>query len=432
MKKRRVVITGIGMVSPAGNSIEECWENILSGKTMIHESDSFGCANFSTKLIAEVVGFDEKKHIKNKKLRRMLQRGEQFAIAAASEAVRDSGLEDYDAYEAGLYLGCTKEFGKYSLVEDAFNEALTDEGIIDSALFGEHAGDTIPPLIILESIPNACIDYISEEFQLKGPNTHFMTTGVSSTQAIGTAYNAIKNGDCNLSLAGGFDSLNDILSYATFNSVELMTSCKEKFRGPFDKFRSGFVVGEGSGILVLEEMEHAKKRNAIIYAEIVGYASNTEARSLVGLEESGKSLADCISFALENAEIQQGCIDYVNAYASGTQVGDLSETRAIKSVFKKREDLLVSSIKGTVGHLIGASGAVETIATILAIKNNIVPPTVCLNDLEEECDLNYVIGSSRKKEVNYAVKISRGMGGQNAVLVLKKWKDGAEYESCKN
>lgn len=423
MKNRRVVITGIGTVSPAGNSVEEFWKNILSGKTMIHKSDSFGNANFSTKLIAEVDGFDAKKHIKNKKLRRMLQRGELFAIAASSEAVSDSGLVNYDAYEAGLYLGCTKEFGKYSLIEEAFNEALTDEGVIDSALFGEHAGDTIPPLIILESIPNACINYISEEFKLKGPNTHFMTTGVSGTQAIGTAYNAIKNGDCNFSLAGGFDSLNDILSYATFNSVELMTSCKEKFRGPFDKFRNGFVVGEGSGILVLEELEHAQKRNASIYAEIVGYASNTEAKSLVGLDESGESLANCINLALKNAGIKQECVDYVNAYASGTQVGDLSETRAIKNVFKERETLLVSSIKGTIGHLIGASGGVETIATILAVKNNIVPPTVCLSDLDEECNLDYVTGSSRKKEVNYAVKISRGMGGQNAVLVLKKWKD---------
>lgn len=431
MENRRVVITGIGAISPAGNSIEDFWRNILSGKTMIHKSDNFDDANFSTNLIAEVEEFDVKKHISNKKLRRMLQKGEMYAMAAAKEAISDSGLKDYDAYEIGLFLGCTKEFGKYSLVEEAFNESLVADGKIDSVLFGKSAGDTIPPLIILESIPNACIDYISEEFNIKGPNTHFMTTGVSSTQAIGTAFTAIKNGDCNISVAGGFDSLNDILSFATFNSVELMTSCREQFRGPFDQYRNGFVLGEGSGILILEELEHARSRKAKIYAEVIGYASNTEAKSLVGLDEKGDSLAQCINLALENANVNADLIDYVNAYASGTQIGDLSETRAIKSVFHLNKDLAVSSIKGTIGHLIGASGGVETIATVLAIKNNTIPPTVSLYEFDDELDLDYVPDSPREKEVNFAIKISRGMGGQNAVLVLKKWEEN-NNEICKN
>lgn len=424
MQKRRVVITGIGTISPAGNSVEEFWQNILKGETRIHKSEKFGDANFSTKLIAEVEGFDPQKQITNKKLRRVLQRGEMYVIAAATEAMKDAGITEYDAYEAGLFLGCTKEFGKYSLVEEAFTESVNEEGVIDSVLFGEKAADSMPPLIILESIPNACIEYVSELFDLKGPNTHFMTTGVSGTQAIGTAYQAVKNGDCTFSVAGGFDSLTDILSYATFNSVELMTSHTEEFHGPFDKNRNGFVVGEGSGVLILEELEHAKKRNAKIYAELVGYATNNEAKSLVGLEEQGTSLKECMITALKEANVCPAEVDYINAYASGTKVGDLSETRAIKSVFADYVDkICVSSIKGTIGHLIGASGGVETIATVLAVKNNKIPPTAALKDFDEECNLNYVPNQCVEKNVNCALKISRGMGGQNAVLLLKKMED---------
>lgn len=420
MRNRRVVITGIGVISPAGNTVNEFWKNVISGKSMIHKSLEFDNSNFSTTLIGQVTDFDVKNQIKNKKLRKMLQRGEMFAIAASGNAIRDSRIIDYDEYRMGLYLGCTKEFGKYELVEDAFDEAMNEEGVIDSTLFGKKASDTIPPLIILESIPNACIEYISEIHNIKGSNTHFMTTGVSSTQAIGTAFYSISNGDCDYALSGGFDSLSDILSYATFNSVELMTSDKEDFHGPFDKYRNGFVLGEGSGMLLLEEYEHAKNRNAEIYAEIVGYASNAEAKNLVGLEESGNSLEKCIVDALNNAGISNKDVNYINSYASGTVVGDLSEARAINAVFNNNPNVQVSSIKGAIGHLIGASGGVETIATALAVKNDVIPPTASLTTKDENCKINHVIGRCIDQKVECAIKISRGMGGQNAVLVLKK------------
>lgn len=418
---KRVVITGMGCVTPAGNDIHEFWNSICNHETKIKASSHYYLDKFSTNMLAEVDNYNPEISIKNKKIRRMLQRGEMFGISAAAMAIEDSGIQYYNEDDAGLFLGCTKEFCDYNLIEEVFNKAVDKNGEMLSVLFAEAANEYMPPLIILQSIPNACIEYISELFKLKGANAQFMTTGTSSIQAIGSAYQSIKSGECTIALAGGFDSLKDKVNFASFDSVELMAVSKNKFFGPFDKKRSGFALGEGAGVLFLEEYEQAMKRGAHIYAEIASYYTNMEAKKLIGLEKDGISLKICITKAINLAGIDCKSIDYINAYAAGTWVGDLSETTAIKNAFGRDcNKVSISSIKGTIGHLIGGSGSVELIATALAIENNTIPPTRSVYEVDELCDLDYTIGKKGEKIVNYAAKISRGMGGQNAVIILKK------------
>jgi 3-oxoacyl-[acyl-carrier-protein] synthase II len=423
MKTKRVVITGMGTINPLGNDVESFLDNLFTGKNSIKEKEEFNSSKFFTSLVSEVVNFKLKDHIPDRKIRKLLNRGEGFVISAATQAIENSHIlesKDFPDTQFGLFLGCTKEFAPFESVFEALQQSINEDDDIDSVKFGDVAPEQIQPLIILESIPNACIEYISELFSLKGENTQFMTNGVASTQAIGSGYLSIKFGRSVAALCGGFDSLTDKLNFASFDSLGLLTSNRNNFKGPFDCYRDGFVMGEGAGMLVLEDFEHAKKRGATIYAEITGYSSNMETTNILSLEESGESLVYCLEDTLKRASLSKSDVSFVSAYASGTKIGDKSELNAIAKVFDGHK-ISISAIKGALGHLVGASGAVESIAALGSLQKGNIPPNVNISNLDNPYpNISINLKAENVNSRKSVIKISRGMGGQNAVLVFRK------------
>lgn len=423
MQERRVVVTGVGTVNPLGNCYDEFIDNLFEGKCAISSDELLEYSGIETNLLARVKDFKLRKYLQNKKMRKLLNDGEGYALTSAIQAMDDSSIlfeSDIAKEDFGIFLGCTKEFAPFERITEALEDSLED-GVISSRKFGRVAPNTIQPLIILESIPNACIEYISELFDIGGDNLQIMTNGVAGTQAIGLGYKSIIRGDSTAALCGGFDSLTETLNIAAFDSLGLLTNQKDNFSGPFDKDRDGFVMGEGAGMLVLEEYNHAKKRGAKIYAEIKGYYSNHEGNTFLDIDPNGSGLSECIVGALRESEVAIDNIGFVNCYSSGTKLGDLSELNAINTLFEN--DIYLSVNKGALGHLIGASGAVETIATIASLKKQEIPNNLikCAENPFPQIKIE-----TEKIQINskYAIKISRGMGGENAVLVL----EGGNYE----
>lgn len=424
MREKRVVVTGIGTVNPLGNNYDEFITNLFDGKNGICIDDCLQSSGVETNLLARVKDFKIKKQIPNKKMRKLLNDGEGYALASAIQAIEDSLIlteRDIAKEDFGIFLGCTKEFAPFDHITESLESSL-ENGVINSKKFGEVAPYTIQPLIILESIPNACIEYVSELFDIEGDNLQLMNNGVASTQAIGLGYKSIVRGDSIAALCGGFDSLTEILNIASFDGLGLLTSQKDSFSGPFDKERNGFVMGEGAGMLVLEEYEHAKNRGAKIYAEIKGYYSNHEGNTFLDLDPEGIVLSKCIVEALKNSNTELDDIGFINCYSSGTELGDLSELNAINSLFDK--DIYLSANKGALGHLIGGSGSVETIATIASLNKQEIPKNF-INQVDNPFSQIKIESEAVKIKGKSAIKVSRGMGGENTVLVL----EGGIYEA---
>ena len=411
--KKRVVITGIGAITPIGHNKEEFWQGIINKKCGIDNISLFDASTFKTKFDAEVKDYDPLKYFDLKQSKR-LDRVSQFALIAAKEAIEDSKInkENTDYEKVGIF------------VSSGIGGLITIENQCEVNI--SKGNNRISPMFIPMSIANMPAGNISIEFGFKGESISVVTACASSTHSIGEAYRNIKNGYEDVIIAGGSEAAICPVGIGGFENMKALTHATEKDRAsiPFDKERSGFVMGEGAGIVVLEELEHAKKRGAKIYAEIVGYGATSDAYHITSPDPEGIGAANAMKRALEDANIEPMKIDYINAHGTSTHLNDSTETKAVKLTFgKASSSVKMSSTKGNTGHLLGAAGAIETIITAKAIQESIIPPTINYKEKDEECDLNIVPNKEVKQEIKYAMSNSLGFGGHNASIILKKYEE---------
>lgn len=410
--KHRAVITGMGVVSPVGNQLDEFWNNLIEGKSGIGLLTRFETEDLPTKVAAEVKDFEPTEWI-NKKESRHMDRFAQFAIAAAKMALSDSGLdlEKMNKERAGAVMGCG--IGGVITFEEQ-KEVLTNKG-----------SGRISPFFVPMLISNMAAGHLSIEFGLQGSSMTVATACASATNAIGEALRMIQRGEADVVFCGGTEAPITKLAFAGFCAMKAMSTEKdnpEQACRPFDKRRSGFVMGEGAGVLVLESLEHAKARGARIYAELAGYGSTSDAYHITTPVPGGAGAARAMRLALDDAGVSTEEVDYINAHGTGTGPNDVTETAAIKTVFESyATKLAISSTKSMTGHLTGAAGAIEAIICAISIERGAIPPTINYGEPDPECDLDYVPNIARKQEVNVAMSNSLGFGGHNATILLKKF-----------
>lgn len=413
MEKRRVVITGLGGVSPIGNTLESILESIRTSKSGIDIIENFNIEDFQVKLAGEVKNLDFENYIDRKSLRRMDRVGI-FGLIAGIKSVKDSGLDfnQVDKDRAGIYI--SSGIGGLGTIESQKIKGM------------ENGYEKVSPFFIPMVIVNLVGSQLASHFGLHGSCLCPVTACAGSNSAIGEGYRSIKDGYNDIILAGGAEASITPLGIGGFSSMKALSKEEDKERAsiPFDKERSGFVMGEGAGVLVLEELEHAKNRNAKIYGEIIGYGSTCDAGHITQPNSEGIYAAKAMENAISEGGIEKSKIDYINAHGTSTPLNDKFETIAIKKVFEENyEKILVSSTKSMTGHLLGASGAIEAIITLISIKNEIIPPNINYRIKDEECDLNIVKNKYREGKINYALSNSLGFGGHNVSLLFKRWED---------
>ncbi|OPF51478.1 beta-ketoacyl-[acyl-carrier-protein] synthase II [Clostridium baratii] len=410
--ERRVVITGMGALTPIGNSVKEFWNNAKEGKLGIDYVTLVNKDEVSVKVVGEVKNFDAAEAVGKKESKR-LDRYSQFALACADEAIKSSGLDldNVDKNRIGVLVG--SGIGGFSTIETEITKMAT-------------GSKRVSPFFIPMAISNMAAGNISIKYGLKGPSTAVVTACATGTNGIGEAFRQIKHGYADIMLAGGVEAPITKIGIEGFNSLKaLNTSNDPKVASiPFDSERSGFVMGEGAGILVLESLESAKKRNANILAEIVGYGSTCDAYHITSPDPYGEGASRAMTQAIEEAKINKEEVSYINAHGTSTKLNDKFETIAIKRTFGDYAyKIPVSSTKSMTGHLLGAAGAIEAIICIEALRDNFIPPTIGYKNKDEDCDLDYVPNVGRNHEVNYALTNSLGFGGHNATLLFKKWNE---------
>ena len=409
MNKRRVVITGLGTVNPIGNSVQESWQAAREGKCGIGPITQFDASEFKIKVGAEVKGFNAEA-VCGKESRRMA-RFTQLAVAAAREALADSGLNAAaEAQQIGVVV--SSGIGSLPTIEEQHSRGL------------EKGFERVSPYFVPMSIANMAAAQIAILFGLKGMCTCPVTACAGGTNAVGDAFHRIRDGYEIAMVCGGAESCVSPLGIGGFASMKALSHAEDANAAslPFDARRGGFVLGEGSGILVLEELEHAKKRGAKIYAEVVGYGANCDAYHFTAPAPGGEGAMGCMKQALADAGAAPEQVDYINAHGTGTAMNDKCETAAIHGVFGEHAaKLAVSSTKSMTGHLLGAAGGVEALFTALALRDQFAPPTVHLQQPDPECDLDYVPGEGRRMPMTYALSNSLGFGGHNACLLMKRW-----------
>ena len=409
---RRVVVTGMGAVTPIGNSVEEFWDSIKQEKIGFAPITRFDATDYKVKLAAEVKDFDPEKYMDKKAAKRMEQFC-QFAVAAAGDAIADAGIdmEKEDPYRVGCSVG--SGVGSLQAVEREHGR-LTEKG-----------PSRVGPLFVPLMISNMAAGNVSIQFGLKGKSLNVVTACATGTNSIGEAFRSIQYGDADVMVAGGTESAVTPISIAGFTSLTALSDCDDPARCsiPFDKDRSGFVMGEGAGVVILEELEHAKKRGAHIYAEVLGYGCSSDAYHITSPAEDGAGAARAMSNALEDGNVAPEAVTYINAHGTSTHHNDLFETRAIKLTFGEHaKNLKINSTKSMVGHLLGAAGAVEFIACVKELQEGFIHRTVGLQESDEELDLNYC-KQSYTEDVPYALSNSLGFGGHNASILIGKYKD---------
>ena len=413
--KRRVVVTGMGAVTPIGNTVKEFWNGIKTGKVGIGPITKFDTTDYKVKLAAEVKDFVGKERMDFKAAKRM-ELFSQYAVAAAKEAFADAGLdmEQEDPYRVGTIIG--SGIGSLSCVEQNYDKIQTK------------GPARVNPLMVPLMISNMAAGNVSIQLGLKGKCTDVVTACASGSNSIGDALRAIQYGDLDVCVAGGTESCICPTGIAGFTALTALSTNEDPMTAsrPFDQDRDGFVLGEGAGIVVLEELEHAKARGAKIYAELAGYGSTGDAYHITSPAENGEGAGMAMKLAMKEAGVAPEEVDYINVHGTSTPVGDISEAKAIKEVFGQHAfELNISSTKSMTGHLLGAAGAVEAIASILAIKNGIVPPTINHeegdNDENIDYDLNFTFNKAQKREVNVALSNTFGFGGHNACVIFKKY-----------
>lgn len=408
--KRRVVVTGMGAITPIGNSVEDFWKGVQEEKTGFGEISYFDPTEYKCKLAAEVKNFDPAEFMDKKAARRMEQFC-QFAVAAAKQAMDDAGLdmENEDPYRVGCAVG--SGIGSLQSMEKEYGKLL------------EKGPNKVAPLLVPMMISNMAAGNVSIAFGLKGKSINVVTACATGTNSIGEAFRTIQYGDADVMVAGGAESSVTPIGIAGFTSLTALSSSDDPARCsiPFDKDRSGFVMGEGAGVVILEELEHAKKRGAKIYAEVVGYGCSSDAYHITSPAEDGAGAAKAMTNAMADAGVDPKEVTYINAHGTSTHHNDLFETRAIKLAFGEHAyDLKVNSTKSMVGHLLGAAGAVEFITCVKEIEEGFIHRTVGLQETEEELDLNYCM-TSYKEEVPYALSNSLGFGGHNTSILVKRY-----------
>jgi len=408
---RRVVVTGMGAITPIGNSVDEFWQGIKAGKVGIDEITKFDTTDYSVKLAAEVKDFVAKERMEFKAAKRMSPFS-QYAVCAAKEALEQSGLDltKEDPYKVGVSVG--SGIGGMKDMEEE-NKKLLERG-----------PGRIKPLLVPMMITNMAAGNVAIAFGAKGKCINVVTACATGTHSIGEAYRSIQCGEADVMIAGGTESSITPLGVAGFTSLTALTKTTDKTQAsiPFDKKRSGFVMGEGAGIVVLEELEHALDRGANILAEVVGYGATCDAYHITSPAEDGSGAAKAMELALTDANVHLEDIDYINAHGTSTHHNDLVETRAIKSVLKDAaKDVVVNSTKSMTGHLLGAAGGVEFIVCVKSIEEGFIHQTMGLQTPDDECDLNYTIGAPIEKPVHCVLTNSLGFGGHNATLCIKEY-----------
>ena len=407
---RRVVITGLGAITPIGNNVDDFYAGIKEGRIGFDNISRFDTTDFRVKIAAEVKDFAPENYMDKKAARRM-EPFCQYAVAAAGEAIKDSGLdmEKEDPFMVGCAI--SSGVGSLQLFEKEHTRQL------------EKGGDKVAPLFIPMFISNMAAGNVSITYGLKGKNINVVTACASGTNSVGEAFRTIRYGDADVMLAGGSEASITPMGIAGFSSLNALSVSEDKSRCsiPFDKDRNGFVMGEGAAILVLEELEHARKRGAKIYAEVVGYGCSADAYHITSPDETGEGAARAMLNACNDAGVSTDDIDYINAHGTSTHHNDLFETKAIKLTFGEHAyDIMINSTKSMIGHLLGAAGAIELVTCAKELEDGFVHATVGLKETEEEMDLDYC-KESRNADIQYALSNSFGFGGHNACVLLKKW-----------
>jgi 3-oxoacyl-[acyl-carrier-protein] synthase II len=411
LTKRRVVITGLGIISPIGIGIDENWRSLAAGKSGIGRITHFDPNGFSAQIAGEVKGFDPSKFMGDKEARRM-DRFIQLGVAAGVEAFKDSGLvvTDANAEHIGVHMG--SGIGGVGTIEDT------------TLTYKEKGPRRVSPFYVPMSIINMISGHLSIMYGLKGPNLAMVTACTTATHAIGDAGRMIEYGDADVMIAGGGEAAITPTSVAGFGNARALSTrndSPETASRPWDAERDGFVLGEGAGAVVLEEYEHAKRRGARIYAELIGFGMSGDAYHMTSPPEGGDGAARCMRNALKNAHVNTSEVQYVNAHGTSTPLGDLAETYALKAAFGDyAKRVAVSSTKSMTGHLLGAAGAVEAVYTALAVHHQVAPPTINLTTPDPQCDLDYVPGSARQMKIDVAISNSFGFGGTNGTLVMRR------------
>ena len=407
----RVVVTGMGVISPVGNDIETFWGNLKDGVCGIDKISRFDASGLKVSLDAEVKGFEPKKYYDTVQEIRKSDLYMQYAMGAAKQAVEQSGIldSDIDKERLGVYIGSGIGGISTTLKE---TEKLMNKG-----------PEMVSPFFVPMMISNMAAGAVSIKFGAKGPTLPVVTACATSTHTIGEAYRAIRHGYADAIIAGGSEASINELAMAGFVNCQALNLSENPEEGslPFDKRRGGFVMGEGAGILILEEYGRAKKRGAKIYAEVVGYGNTADAYHITAPDPEGSGAVRAIRNAADEAGIEENDEIYINAHGTGTHLNDAMETKAIKEVFgKKAYDIHVSSTKSMTGHMMGATGAVEAIASVLALSEGIIPPTINYKEKDEECDLDYTANEAKKAELDFALSTSLGFGGHNACIAFKR------------
>ncbi|MGI6080752.1 MAG: beta-ketoacyl-ACP synthase II [Candidatus Avilachnospira sp.] len=410
---RRVVITGMGAITPIGNSVEEFWDSLKAGRPGIGAITYFDTADFKVKLAAEVKDFDMSK-LPDEKAAKRMEPFSRYAVAAAGEALKDAGIdvEKEDPFRVGVSVG--SGIGGMQIMEDGEKKLL------------EKGPSRVDPLLIPRMISNMAAGNIAIAYGLKGKNINVVTACATGSHCIGEAFRSIQYGDAEVMLAGGTEASITPLSVAGFTKITALTTAEDPLRAsiPFDKERSGFVMGEGAGIVVLEELEHAKKRGAHIYAEIKGYGATCDAYHITSPAEDGSGAAKAMEYAIKDGGLKPEDIDYINAHGTSTHHNDLFETRAIKLAFGDHAGKLkINSTKSMTGHLLGAAGGIEFIACVKSITDSFIHKTAGLTVRDEELDLDYCMGEGCEMEVNNVISNSLGFGGHNASLLVSKFRE---------
>lgn len=411
MSKRRVVVTGLGMLTPVGNTVESTWKGIVAGKSGIGEITQFDTTDYATQFAGEIKDFDLEAYIPKKEAKKM-DRFIQIGIAAGKQALQDSGLDitEDNARRVGVAIG--SGIGGLGLIEENHKKLLSS------------GPRRMSPFFVPSTITNMISGFLSIMTGLKGPNLNIVTACTTGVHNIGVAARTIAYGDADAMLAGGSESSITPLGVGGFNAARAMSTRNDdpqKASRPWDKDRDGFVMGEGAGVVMLEEYEAAKARGAKIYAELVGFGMSGDAYHMTSPPDDGAGAADAMVNALNDAGIDPTLIGYINAHGTSTPAGDVAEVRAIKHVFGDHaKDVLVSSTKSMTGHLLGAAGSVEAIFTMLALRDQIAPPTINLDNPSEECDLDFVANEAKPVSMEYALCNSFGFGGTNGSLLFRK------------
>ena len=411
MSKRRVVVTGLGTINPLGNNVEDTWENLVNGVSGIDSITSFDTSNLPVTFAGEVKNFDANEYM-GKQHARKLDRSGHLSIYATEEALKDARLDNQERLGPNVGIVFGTGIGGIGATEDAVRT------------FDERGPSRVNPLAITQLMPNSSTGQVAIKFGIEGPSVTITTACAASANAVGEAKNMIENGIVDIVVTGGTESGTTPMTIAAFAQIRALSTQNDNPKEackPFDKNRDGFVMGEGSTVLILESEESAKSRDAEIYAYIDGYGSTTDAYHITAPAEGGAGAVKAMEKAIEDAGITPSDIDYINAHGTSTPANDKNETEAIKTVLgEEASEVVISSTKSMTGHLLGGGVAFESMASILSIKHSKVPPTINLNDPDEECDLNYTPNNAVDLSIKTAMSNSFGFGGHNAVLVFKK------------